>query len=77
MMQHFGVDLGSMSDQTNEVAEVSVGDVDHGCNRKSGRTVVIMRDRGLLFHCISFIRSTIAIKRDCRPTPTKIIKQPI
>lgn len=81
VVQHLGVDLRATGDEADEVAEMRVRDVDHGRDGEEGRLGrywVSLGDRvGLLFHCISFIRSTIAIKRDCRPTLTNTPKTTI
>lgn len=34
MMQHFGIDNRTVSNESDEVSEVSIGDIDHGGNRK-------------------------------------------
>lgn len=68
VVQHLRVDLGPSGDETDEVAEVRVGDVDHGSDGEEGSVgceMVSLGDGALLFHCISFIGSTIVIKRDC------------
>ena len=53
MMKHFGVQYRALGDKSDEVAEMRVGDIDHGCNGEANSILIVLHF--FLFH-ISFIQ---------------------
>jgi hypothetical protein len=49
MMEHFGVNWCGLSDEANEVSEVSVADVDHGSDGENEWLGVVAGCGGSLF----------------------------
>lgn len=56
MMQHLRIDDSLSSDESNEVSEMRVGDIDH---RRDGKSSPLL----LLFHYISFISNPKPIRQ--------------
>jgi hypothetical protein len=73
VMEHLSVDLCVSCDESGEVAEVRIGDVDHGSYRKDGPLMflcVCLREcLMLLFHIYFFYTVNNRIKLELLVTP--------
>lgn len=79
VMEHLSVDLCVFCDESDEVAEVRIGDVDHRSYRKDGPLMlfgVCMREcLVLLFHIYFFYTVNNRIKNELLITPDFLFPQ--